>query len=64
MAKLKFDRSINLNISKSECVTVPADEVWKASAHPAPEVKINGRAASLANDTTLPFGYILGGVLK
>lgn len=64
MAKLKFDRSINLDIKKGETVTVPADEVWKASAHPAPEVKINGKEASLWKDTTLPFGYILGGVLK
>lgn len=29
MAKLKFDRSINLVINKDDNVTVPQDEVWK-----------------------------------
>lgn len=29
MAKLKFDRSINLELDKDNSVTVPKDEVWK-----------------------------------
>lgn len=29
MAKLKFDRSINLELKKGDSVTVPNDEVWK-----------------------------------
>ena len=29
MAKLKFDRSINLKLDKDNSVTVPKDEVWK-----------------------------------
>lgn len=29
MAKLKFDRSINLKLEKDNSVTVPNDEVWK-----------------------------------
>lgn len=29
MAKLKFDRKINITLGKRETITIPEDEVWK-----------------------------------
>lgn len=29
MSKLKFDRLINLSMSKGEAITIPKDEIWK-----------------------------------
>lgn len=31
MAKLKFDRSINLDLKSDNGITVPKDEVWKVT---------------------------------
>lgn len=31
MAKLKYDRPINLYLGKEQTTTIPADEVWKLS---------------------------------
>ena len=31
MAKLKYDRPINVNAGKSQFVTIPKDEVWKVT---------------------------------
>lgn len=63
MAKLKFDRSINVTLIKGETVTVPTDEVWKVTGHPPNEIEINGRVLTHLNEITVPFMYTLGGVL-
>lgn len=31
MAKLKYDRPINVNAGKGQFVTIPKDEVWKVT---------------------------------
>ena len=61
MAKLKIDRSINLDIEKGESVTVPADEVWKISAHECEYFSINGHKPAFGNATVQPFAYTIGG---
>lgn len=64
MAKLKYDRGINLNLAGREIATVPDDEVWKVTGTPMNKVKINGRNTSSISENIAPFGYILGGVLR
>lgn len=61
MAKLKFDRSINLEIKKEEAVTVPADEVWKVAAHECDYFSINGHKATIGSSNARPFAYVVGG---
>lgn len=42
MAKLKFDRKLNIKMASEQSTTVPEDEVWKVSAGGG--VRINGCA--------------------
>lgn len=42
MAKLKFDRSINIKTKPGEKVTVPNDEVWKGTIFYATQLDLNG----------------------
>ena len=67
MAKLKFDRSINLKIGEYNTANVPLDEVWKVALFGRSTDNIN------VNDCNAPQTYsgagtlpvaILGGVLK
>ena len=64
MAKLKFDRSINLIIEKNETITVPADEVWKVTAHECERLFINGKKAAFGSSSIQPFAYSIGGGAK
>lgn len=50
MAKLKYDRPINVNAGKSQFVTIPKDEVWKVTV----TSNIDGAE---------PFTNLYGGVL-
>lgn len=61
MAKLKFDRSINMSMRRSEYATVPADEVWKIVALPPSQFRMNGETCGASTDKISPFAYILGG---
>lgn len=42
MAKLKFDRSINIILSKEEKTTVPNDELWRGSLACTSDSYVNG----------------------
>lgn len=66
MAKLKFDRSINVRGRSDESVRVPSDEVWKgtlATRYSGSETEINGVQISGKGDS-VPIFTTLGGVLK
>lgn len=67
MAKLKFDRSINLSIGEYNNTTVPLDEVWKVALFGKSSDSINvndcNAPQTYSNTSTLPV-VILGGVLK
>lgn len=61
MAKLKYDRGINLDLAGREFATVPDDEIWKVTGTPMNKVAINGKYTSSISENIAPFGYILGG---
>lgn len=63
MAKLKFDRNINVVLDNNEQTEVPKDEVWKGTRSGLDD--INGVAvnAGLGYDK-LHDSIMLGGVLK
>ncbi len=42
MAKLKFDRALNIKTKPGEKVTVPNDEVWKGTIFYATQLDLNG----------------------
>lgn len=70
MAKLKFDRSINISIDDSEGTTVPRDEVWKGTLAGTFErqflnsIEISGQKQYVGNRADSTYYGILGGVLK
>lgn len=66
MAKLKFDRSINLELDKDNSVTVPKDEVWKgflsAPNGNSGDLKINGNTVLGGSNSAKTVGtHLLGG---
>lgn len=67
MAKLKFDRSINLSIGEYNTTNVPLDEVWKVALFGRSSGNINvndcNAPQTYSNASTLPV-VILGGDAK
>lgn len=67
MAKLKFDRSINLSIGEYNTTNVPLDEVWKVAlfGRSSDNINVNDCNApqTYSNTSTLPV-VILGGGAK
>lgn len=66
MAKLKFDRSINILARDNESTRVPNDEVWKgtlATRYSGAELEINGTsvAGGSRGDRAIPIFTTLGG---
>lgn len=41
MAKIKFDRVLNISLKKDEIMNVPNDEVWKGALVYGSEISIN-----------------------
>lgn len=70
MAKLKFDRSINISIDDSEGTTVPRDEVWKGTLAGTFErqflnsIEISGQKQYVGNRANSTYYGILGGGAK
>lgn len=63
MAKLKFDRNINVVLNDNEQTEVPKDEVWKGTRSGLDD--INGIAANTGlGYGKLHDGIMLGGALK
>ncbi len=67
MAKLKFDRSINLRLNRDNGVTVPQDEVWKVFMsgpnQSGGEIRINGAIVESITGGKTIGTHLLGGVL-
>lgn len=64
MAKLKFDRSINLILESGDGVNVPQDEVWRVFAFGTTGLGINGAVIHSSSTAGFPPILMLGGVLK
>ena len=64
MAKLKFDRSINMKLKNDESVTVPDGEIWRVEAYESTKLFINGNKAIEANDGIQAIPFTVGGVLN
>lgn len=63
MAKLKFDRNINVVLKDMEEIEVPKDEVWKGIR--SIDIAINGISAYSNSKADKSYDSImLGGVLK
>lgn len=63
MAKLKFDRNINVILKDNEEIEVPKDEVWKGTRLGIES--INGTAVNVGRGfNKLIDSIMLGGVLK
>lgn len=63
MAKLKFDRNINVVLKDNEVIEVPKDEVWKGIR--GIDIAINGISAYSNSKADKSYDSImLGGVLK
>lgn len=61
MAKLKFDRTVNLNLESNDTVTVPNNEVWRGSLFTAGSfAEVNGRNIETKNNASVPV-LTLGG---
>lgn len=61
MAKLKFDRTVNLNLESNDAVTVPNNEVWRGSLFTAGSfAEVNGRNIETKNNASVP-ALTLGG---
>lgn len=61
MAKLKFNRMINVTLAKNESISIPSDEVWKVSTNAG---RINGsnNLIRMMNSVGIPSFYgIFGG---
>lgn len=54
MAKLKFERLINVDLKFGETLKVPSDEVWRISVYSS-----NGRASSI-NGMSMGYGKYTG----
>lgn len=52
MAKLKYDRPINIGLGKNKYVTVPEGEVWKVSTRQS----VNAFATNLYGGVHIPYG--------
>lgn len=62
MTKLKFDRTVNLNLESSDTATVPNNEVWKGSLFTAGSyAEVNGKNIETKNNASVPV-LTLGGV--
>lgn len=64
MAKLKFDRSINLVLESSDTVNIPNGEIWRVSAFATTGLGVNGAGIQSSSNAGVPPTLILGGVLK
>lgn len=54
MAKLKFDRLINISLESIESVTVPKDELWRVSAFTNSNgAEMNGKSGYVDKDIFL-----------
>lgn len=49
MAKLKFDRVLNIKLKKDEIMNVPNDEVWKGALVYSSEISINEMSIQSVN---------------
>ena len=65
MAKLKFDRQININLKDEEKIKVPTDEIWKGTILCRRGSHINGKdvlASSVVGQYAISDGtYLTGG---
>lgn len=62
MAKLKFDRTVNLNLESNDTVTVPNNEVWRGSLFTAGSfAEVNGRNIETKNNASVPVLTLGGG---
>lgn len=65
MAKLKFDRSINLRLIRDNGITVPQDEVWKVFMsgpnQSDGEIRINGAIVESITGGKTIGTHLLGG---
>lgn len=64
MAKLKFDRSINLKLKNDESVTVPDDEIWRAEAYDCKKLLVNGEEAVESSGGVQSIPFTFGGGVK
>lgn len=64
MAKLKFDRSINLVLESSDIVNIPNGEIWRVSAFATTGLGVNGAVIQNSSNAGVPPTLTLGGVLK
>ena len=64
MAKLKFDRSINMKLNTGESVTVPDGEIWRAEAYDCKKLLVNGEEAVESNGGVQSIPFTFGGVLN
>ncbi|MET3616718.1 hypothetical protein ABID14_000338 [Peptoniphilus olsenii] len=63
MAKLKFDRSLNINIKLREKITVPYNEVWKGTITYSEGLYINGNYMRSSSSTLADSKYVANPIL-
>lgn len=64
MAKLKFDRSINLVLESSDTVNIPNGEIWRVSAFATTGLGVNGAGIQSSSNAGVPPTLTLGGGTK
>lgn len=63
MAKLKFDRTLNIKTKPGEKVTVPNDEVWKGAIVYNSELCINDNTIESVHSTSSGDKYMFNPIL-
>lgn len=63
MAKLKFDRTLNIKTEPGEKITVPNDEVWKGAIVYNSELRINNNTIESVHSTSSGGKYMFNPIL-
>lgn len=63
MAKLKFDRTLNIKTKPGEKVTVPNDEVWKGAIVYNSELRINDNTIESVHSASSDGKYMFNPIL-
>lgn len=63
MAKLKFDRTLNIKTKPGEKVTVPNDEVWKGALVYNSELRINDNTIESVHSASSGGKYMFNPIL-